>query len=76
MLALVDGIPKVMNLKEILSVFIEHRKDVITRRTQYRLDKAEKRAHILEGLKTALDHIDEIIEIIKKPKMLQLQERI
>lgn len=68
MLALVDGIPKVMNLKEILSVFIEHRKDVITRRTQYRLDKAEKRAHILEGLKTALDHIDEIIEIIKKAK--------
>ncbi|HFD04750.1 MAG TPA: DNA gyrase subunit A, partial [Firmicutes bacterium] len=68
MLALVDGIPKVMNLKEIISVFIEHRKDVITRRTQYRLDKAEKRAHILEGLKTALDHIDEIIEIIKKAK--------
>ncbi len=65
MLAIVNGIPKIMNLKEILNVFIEHRKEIVTRRSQFRLDKAEKRAHIVEGLKKALDHIDEIIEIIK-----------
>jgi DNA gyrase subunit A len=65
MLAIVNGVPKILNLKEILNVFIEHRKEIITRRSQFRLNKAEKRAHIVEGLKKALDHIDEIIEIIK-----------
>lgn len=66
MLALVDGMPKVLNLKEILNHYIEHQKDVVTRRTQYDLDKAEARAHILEGYKIALDNIDEIVELIKK----------
>lgn len=67
MLALVDGIqPRVLNLKSILDYYIAHRKEVVTRRTQFDLDKARDRAHILEGLKIALDHIDEVIAIIKK----------
>ena len=67
MIALGDrGIqPKLYNLKEILIEFINHRKEVVTRRTQYELKIAEARAHILEGLKIALDHIDEIIKVIK-----------
>lgn len=68
MLALVDGQPKVMALKEMLQHFIDHRHDVIMRRSRFLLDKAEKRAHILEGLKIALDNIDEIVQIIKKSK--------
>ncbi len=66
LLALVDGRPQVLNLKQIISHFINHRIDVIVRRTQYDLDNAEKRAHILEGLRIAIDNIDEIIELIKK----------
>lgn len=67
MLALVDGIePKVLNLKSILEYYIKHRERVVRRRTQFDLDKAKDRAHILEGLKKALDHIDEIISVIKK----------
>ena len=65
MLALVNKEPKVLTLKEILNNYIDHRKEVITRRTKYELDKAEARLHILEGLRIALDHIDEIIAIIK-----------
>jgi DNA gyrase subunit A len=68
LLALVDGKPKVLNLKELLQHFIDHRHEVILRRTRFDLEKAEKRAHILEGLKIALDHIDEIIQLIKKSK--------
>lgn len=69
MLALVDGIePTVLNLKSILEYYIAHRKIVVTRRTQFDLDKAKDRAHILEGLKKALDHIDDVIETIKKSK--------
>ncbi len=68
MLALVDGKPKVLNLKECLQLFIDHRHDVILKRTRFELDKAEKRAHILEGLKIALDHIDEIVQLIKKSR--------
>lgn len=67
-LALVHGIPKVMNLKQILGHFIEHRKVVVVRRTRYLLRKAEERAHILEGLRIALANIDEVIAIIKKSK--------
>jgi DNA gyrase subunit A len=67
-LALVKGQPKVLNLKEILSHFIDHRHEVVIRRTKYELEEAEKRAHILEGLKIALDNIDEIIELIKKSR--------
>ncbi len=65
MLALVDGEPKVLTLREMLYHYIRHQKDVVTRRTQYELNKALARAHILEGLLKALDHIDEIVQIIK-----------
>ena len=65
LLVLVDGEPRILNIKELLQEFLKHRENVIRRRTQFRLKKAEERAHILEGFKKALDHIDEIIEIIK-----------
>jgi len=65
MLALVDGEPKVLTLRECLDHYLEHRKEVVLRRTQFELEKAEARAHILEGLKIALDNIDEVINIIK-----------
>ncbi|MBI2674213.1 MAG: hypothetical protein HYX22_00540 [Candidatus Yanofskybacteria bacterium] len=66
MLALVDGIqPQILGLKGLLEKFIDHRKEVVTRRAKYDLNKAKDRAHILEGLKKALDHIDEIIKIIR-----------
>lgn len=65
-LALVEDIPKIMNLKELLSHFIEHRHKILLRKTRYELDEAEKRAHILEGFKIALDNIDEIVQTIKK----------
>ena len=68
LLALVDGTPKVMNLKEILEVFISFRLDVVVKRTKFDLAKAEARAHILEGLKIALKNIDKIVETIKKSK--------
>ena len=65
MLALVDGQPRLLTLKGLLSNWIDHRQEVIVRRTQYDLDRAERRAHILEGLKIALDHLDRVIEIIR-----------
>ena len=68
LLALVDGTPKVMNLKEILEVFISFRLDIVVKRTKFDLAKAEARAHILEGLKIALKNIDKIVETIKKSK--------
>jgi len=68
MLALVDGAPKEMNLKEILEHFIEHRHTVIVRRTEFELKRAQDREHILEGLKIAVDHIDEVVKIIRKSK--------
>jgi DNA gyrase subunit A len=69
MIALVDGIqPRLLNLKEVLNYFIKHRKEVITRRTEYELKIAKARAHILEGLKVALDNIDEVIATIRKSK--------
>ncbi len=64
-IALVKGRPKLLNLKELISNFVEHRHDVVTRRTQYELEQAEKRAHILEGLIIASDNIDEVIKIIR-----------
>ncbi|HHX96803.1 MAG TPA: DNA gyrase subunit A [Clostridia bacterium] len=66
MLALVDGVPKVLNLKEMLYYYLEHQKDVVVRRTRYELERAEARLHIVEGLKIALDHIDEVIRIIRQ----------
>ncbi len=65
-LALVKGLPKTLSLKEMLEHFIAHRKEVVTRRTRFDLAKAEERAHILQGLKIALENIDEVIAIIKK----------
>ena len=65
MLALVNGEPRILTLKQCMEYYIEHRKEVVLRRTKFDLDKAEARAHILEGLKIALDNIDEVIEIIK-----------
>ncbi len=68
MLALIENRPKVLNLRQILDAYVAHRKVIIRRRTQFELDKALKRAHILEGLKIALDHIDAIIKVIKTSK--------
>lgn len=68
MLALVNGVPKVLNLKQILHHYIQHQKDVVTRRTKFELNKAEARAHILEGLKIALDNIDAVIRLIRSSK--------
>jgi DNA gyrase subunit A len=65
LLALVDGQPKILNLKQMIHYFIEHQKEVITRRTRFELNKAEAEAHILEGLRIALDYIDEVINIIR-----------
>ncbi|MGM5480924.1 MAG: DNA gyrase subunit A [Nanobdellota archaeon] len=78
-LTIVKGRPRVLNIKQIFELFLEHRREVIRRRSSYELDKAEKRAHILEGLAKALDHIDPIITLIKKASgakeaIMQLQE--
>jgi DNA gyrase subunit A len=68
MLALVDNTPKVLNLQEMLEYFIKHQKEVIVRRSQFELKKAEDEAHIVQGLRKALDYIDEVIEIIRSSK--------
>lgn len=68
LLALVDGTPKIMPLKELLDVFLVFRQDIVVKRTEFDLRKAEARAHILEGLKIALDNIDKVLETIKKSK--------
>ncbi len=65
MLALVNNEPKILNLHDMLQYYLDHQKDVVTRRTKFELNKAEERAHILEGLLIALDHIDEVIQIIR-----------
>ncbi|MCR5667517.1 MAG: DNA gyrase subunit A [Lachnospiraceae bacterium] len=72
MLALINNQPKVMNLKEILGYYLDHQKDVVTRRTKYELNKAEERAHILQGLLIALDNIDEVIKIIRGSENVQI----
>ncbi|ALF09077.1 DNA gyrase subunit A [Parageobacillus thermoglucosidasius] len=72
MLALVDGQPKVLNLKECLQHYLDHQKTVIRRRTAYELKKAEARAHILEGLRIALDHLDEVINLIRSSKTTEI----
>ncbi len=71
MLALVNGQPRILELKKLLYLFLQHRRDVVLRRTRFDLRKAEERAHILEGLKIALDHLDEIIVLIRKSKTPQ-----
>lgn len=70
LLALVDKVPKILNLREIIDHYIAHQKDVITRRTKFDLAKAEERAHILEGYKIAIDHIDEVINVIRSSKSI------
>ena len=77
MLALVNNEPKVMNLLDMLTYYLNHQKDVVTRRTKYDLDKAEERDHILQGLLIALDHIDEVIQIIRSSQTTQIaKERL
>ena len=71
MLALVNNEPKILNLFEMLNYYLKHQEDVVTRRTKYELNKAEERAHILEGLLIAQDHIDEVIEIIREAANIQ-----
>lgn len=72
MLALVDGKPQVLNLKQVLHYYIKHQEEVITRRTQYDLKKAEARAHILEGLTIALDHLDAVITTIRESRTAEI----
>ncbi len=71
-LALVDGQPKVLNLLELLNYYLKHQEDVVTRRTKYDLNKAEERAHILKGLLIALDHIDEVISVIRNSETVAI----
>ena len=72
MLSLVNNEPKVLNLSEMLEYYLKHQEEVVTRRTRYELNKAEERAHILQGLLVALDHIDEVISIIRGSENVQL----
>src|SRR5204862_5403108 len=71
-LAIVGQQPRVLNLKQMLEYFLEHRKEVVVRRTRFELRKAEERAHILEGLKIALDHLDEVIALIRRSESPEL----
>lgn len=68
MLALVNGEPKVLNLLQMLDEYLNHQKDVVTRRTRFELNKAEERAHIIQGLLIALDNIDEVIKIVRNSR--------
>ncbi len=77
MLALVDGVPRVLNLKEMMHYYVKHRNEIVLRRTQFDLTAAEKRAHILEGLKICLDNLDEVITTIREsPDTSTAQERL
>ncbi|MGD9023068.1 MAG: DNA gyrase subunit A, partial [Deltaproteobacteria bacterium] len=77
LLAIVDMEPQLLSMKQVLGHFVEHRKDVIICRTRYELEKAEARAHILEGLKVALDHIDAVVDMIRSSKTpLEAKERL
>lgn len=72
MLVLVDNQPKTLTLREVLHYYLEHQKEIVTRRTQFDLEKAEARAHILEGLRIALDHIDEVIKLIRASRTTEI----
>jgi len=76
MLALVDGTPRVLNLRQIIQLYIDHRKEIIVRRTRFELEKAKSRAHILEGLRIALQYLDEIIKIIRESKNPEIARQI
>jgi len=71
MLAIVNGQPKIVNLKEALQLFVDHRREIVVRRTIYRLGEAEKRLHILEGLKIAIEAIDEVIALMNERPSLK-----
>ena len=73
MLAIVNGAPKILSLKQILQYYLEHQEDVVRRRTEFDLKKAQSRLHIVEGLRIALDHIDEIINIIRQSQTSELR---
>ncbi|WAA12303.1 DNA gyrase subunit A [Fervidibacillus halotolerans] len=75
LLALVDGVPKVLNMKQMLTHYLNHQKTIIRRRTEYELRKAEARAHILEGLRIALDHIDEVIHLIRHSQTAEIAKQ-
>ena len=75
MLALVGGEPKILNLYDMLHYYLKHQEEVVTRRTQYDLNKAEERAHVLQGLLIALDHIDEVIKIIRGSENVQIAKQ-
>ena len=75
MLALVDGEPRVLNLKQMLFYYLEHQKDVIVRRTRYELNKAEARAHIVEGLRIALTYLDEVIKTIRASQTTDIAKK-
>ena len=75
MLALINNQPKVMNLLDMLTYYLKHQEDVVTRRTKYDLNKAEERDHILQGLLKALDFIDEVITIIRGSQNAQIAKR-
>ena len=75
MLALVDGQPQTLNLKDVLVHYLEHRKEVITRRTQFELKKAEARLHIVEGLRIAVDHLDEVIKTIRASRTVDIARK-
>ena len=76
MLALVDNKPRVLNLRDLIYYYLEHQKDVIIRRTKYDLARAEERVHVLEGLKIALDHIDEVIAIIRGSRDIHCKGKV
>ena len=75
-LAVVNNRPEILNIKEIFTHFILHRKEIIIRRTRYELNKAEARAHVLEGLKIALDHLDEVVTLMSVPVSYSLERRM
>ena len=72
MLALVNNEPRVMNILDMLNYYLEHQEEVVTRRTKYELNKAERKSHILQGLLIALDNIDEVIKIIRGSQTVQI----
>jgi len=74
-LALVNGVPRILNLRELIKHFIDHRHEVVTRRSRFELKKAEDRAHILEGLKIAVDNIDEVVEIIRSSRTVEVARK-
>lgn len=75
MLAIVDGAPRILSLKEILQYYLQHQVEVVRRRTQFELNKAQRRLHIVEGLRIALDHIDEIISIIRQSQTSEIAKK-